>query len=365
MSYDFSQYGSWQRIKAPSGAEYYVVPNTNYLYDPITSQMKGRPVLWQNPTPLIEEKQRLEKQQKEMNSPLNQAMPLLGSIGGTLAGKWAIEELGPPSAADKLLEQAAANMGTNATSGISSAVGSSPLTTNGLTQSASYMDGGAGAITSSGELVPVPYGGESLASQLPTSSGLYNIGNSTLADAGGTLAILKGGYDTYQAFQHGGKGARTGMAETGAGIGTLVAPGIGTVAGAIIGNLLGAAGKKFGLFGGQDSVKTEWNRKKKLYDQGVIGLNELGPEPQQGQSHQQLIDDAVATGGNVDFARTRNEEYLKPVDIVGYATFAEHDPNWYKKSLEERLNIAQKALDAKAVREHHGTVDVDWSKVSS
>ena len=53
---------------------------------------------------------------------------------------------------------------------------------------------------------------------------------------------------------------------------------------------------------------------------------------------------------------------LRGEDIVNYATFAENDPDWFKKPLEQRLAIANGALQAGAVKEHHGTVDVDWKK---
>lgn len=71
----------------------------------------------------------------------------------------------------------------------------------------------------------------------------------TAADAGsatgyvapvlGAITAAKGGYDTYQGMMNGGQGQRAGMTTAGAGIGTMLLPGVGTVAGAAIGNVAG------------------------------------------------------------------------------------------------------------------------------
>jgi hypothetical protein len=69
---------------------------------------------------------------------------------------------------------------------------------------------------------------------------------------------------------------------------------------------------------------------------------------------------------NNKFANSRNESDLRPEDIWGYASFFEKYGNdWTGKFNEQqRRDIAQKALDAGAVREHHGTIDIDWNKVN-
>ena len=67
---------------------------------------------------------------------------------------------------------------------------------------------------------------------------------------------------------------------------------------------------------------------------------------------------------NNKFAQSRNVADLRPEDIVNFSTFAENDPDWFKKPLDQRLTIAQQALDAGAVREGHGQVKVDWNKFS-
>lgn len=115
-----------------------------------------------------------------------------------------------------------------------------------------------------------------------------------------------------------------------------------------------------------DEWKTERNRLNALKEKGTFIPENLlaGLETiKRGRSKEELVARAKASGGNVQFAESRLESDLTPQDIVGYATFAEKDPDWFNKPLEERLQVADQALKAGAVREHHGTVDVDWGKL--
>lgn len=67
---------------------------------------------------------------------------------------------------------------------------------------------------------------------------------------------------------------------------------------------------------------------------------------------------------NNKFAMSRNVADLLPEDIMGYAAFAEkYGADWQKFSHDQRRTIAKMALDGGAVKEHHGTIDVDWSKL--
>jgi hypothetical protein len=67
---------------------------------------------------------------------------------------------------------------------------------------------------------------------------------------------------------------------------------------------------------------------------------------------------------NNKFAKSRNVADLRGEDIVNYSAFAEHDPQWFSKPLEERLKLANERLAAGAVKEHHGTIDVQFDKPS-
>jgi hypothetical protein len=123
--------------------------------------------------------------------------------------------------------------------------------------------------------------------------------------------------------------------------------------------LLGAA------FGDKDRFLTERRKLDDLQTSGVYVPENVYAETdlKNGQSTEELIANAKAKGGNVKFAGSRKESDLTGKDIVNYATFAEKDPEWFRKPIEERIALAQDALDSKAVREHHGTVSIDWGKV--
>ena len=192
------------------------------------------------------------------------------------------------------------------------------------------------------------------------SSGIFNLGGGlaagevTAASAGAGLLGAYGAYDLLSNKKHGTSGALQGAA-SGAGIGTFIMPGLGTGIGAGIGALVGY----FGNFGDVDAYKTEWKRKKDLFDKGIISEAQLGPEPRKGRSKEELIAEAQATGGNVTFARSRNESDLTPADIQGYAAILEEA---HKRGIPP-LQLAEMALQSGAVREHHGTIDVEWGKV--
>lgn len=185
------------------------------------------------------------------------------------------------------------------------------------------------------------------------TSGIGTAGNYYAPLAGAAL-----GYDVLKNKKHGKSGAAEGAA-SGALIGTYFAPGIGTLAGAVIGGALGY----FGNFGDEDKYKTEFNRAQKLRDKGVNWDLNVDAPPK-GVSKDKLIEIARQTGGNVKFAESRNEKDLRPEDIWGYSTFGEKfGDSWLKGfSEDQRRAIANEALKKGAVREHTGTIDIDWDK---
>ncbi len=124
-----------------------------------------------------------------------------------------------------------------------------------------------------------------------------------------------------------------------------------------------------------DRWKTEGNRLQKVIDSGVQIPEELQGAMQltRGRQKEELIDYSVpadfrgvtADGRWVNnaFAISRTENDLQPQDIWGYATFFEKFGNdWLQTfSEEDRYMIAARALELGAVREHHGTIDVNWT----
>lgn len=383
---DYSQYANWQTITAPTGATYYVVPGTGYVYDPFLSNVKGRPVLFTNPTPQVEEKNKAQaekdaqiKAAKQAASPMGQILPAAAGVGGLYlanqAGGWLS---GTGSAAQTAANAGTAAANTAATTAANTGASAIPQAGTWLGRqfdaagNALGLSGSTPASTAgeafSGAALPAP-GSANFVGPMPEGAGV--LGSMTpYLGAGGALL---GGLGVYKANQAGsagqgaisgaGLGAGLGMAAPLVGLGPLGWGGLGLMAlgGGLLGGGLGAIGR----IGDKDMWKTEGNKLKKLQDQGVYvpqGLIDSMPQ-NKGRSTEELVARAKASGGNVKFAESRKESDLAPQDIVGYAAFAQNDPDWFKKPLQQRLAIAQQALGAGAVREHHGTIDVDWGKV--
>lgn len=220
--------------------------------------------------------------------------------------------------------------------------------------------GDAGSVMPSTEALPWTqgFGSDMIGAQAAPGAfdlaGIGSAGNAFLP-----LAGAAGAYDTLTHDRGIASGALRGAA-SGAAIGSFF-PGPGTAVGAGIGALIGGGASIVNGMGDKDAYKTEWKRKKDLYDKGIISAQQLGQEPTRGRTDAELIQRAQQSGGNVAFAKSRNESDLTPADIQGYSSIIE-EANRTGKS---RMQLAQEALDAGAVREHHGTVDVDWSKVGA
>lgn len=127
-----------------------------------------------------------------------------------------------------------------------------------------------------------------------------------------------------------------------------------------------------GKMGDKDRWKTEGKRLNKLRNAGINIPQMESDTLSRGRSKKELIaieEQKAAQGlpSNVEFARTRDEKFLKPEDIWGYSTFFEKYGNdWLGKFTEQqRRDIAQQALNAGAVREHRGTINIDWGKVDT
>lgn len=179
-------------------------------------------------------------------------------------------------------------------------------------------------------------------------SGIGSAGN-YLLPAVGALGAL----DLFQNKKHGAKGAAQG-ALSGAAIGS----GFGGPVGAGIGALVGGGVGYFGNLGDKDRFKDEWNRKKKLVEQGVISESELGPEPLRGRSDAELLAEAKASGGPTKFAETRDERYLTPDEVANFAFLPEKFGKDYAgASLAQKKAVSQMLIDAGAIKEHHGQLD--------
>lgn len=358
---DFNQYKNWQVVNTPSGGTYYAVPGTAFVYDPFLSQAKGQIVLYQNPTPQLEQQQQAEaereqqlKLQQQASDPVRQLIPIAGSTAGIIGSKYAIDALTGGSAA-------------------ANTAGGANLAAQGANQA--FAEGAGMAAPEIISASQIPAGGASTAANLGAEAGLGITPYLGVAGAG------LGAYGTYQGIKnHDPLGAGLSGAGMGLGLG-MAAPlvGLGPLGWGALGLMaLGGAGVgSLGAFasalGDKDQWKTEGKRLSKLAEQGInipeplMAITQL----KKGRSKDELINfeqQKIDQGmyGNTSFAKSRNESDLKPQDIWGSAAFFEKFGNdWLNKYSEaERQQIAQKALDSGAVREHKGTIDVDWNKVN-
>lgn len=241
----------------------------------------------------------------------------------------------------------------------------------------SFGGGGGGEAAAGDFLMPgggptaLPGGGAGLAAEAGPQ-GMFSLGG--IGSAGNVILPAAGLYGAYNLLTHPDSSEFHNAAQgaaSGAAIGSFF-PGAGTLIGAGIGGLVGLGMTLFD----KDEWKREKNALNDLKDSGIyVPDNLLASMPSHGRKKKDLIRKDVAPDFvgfapdgqwvNNAFAQSRDESQLRPEDIVNYSAFAEHDPNWFKKPMEERLALAGQVLQAGAVKEHHGTIDVDFSKVSS
>ena len=124
-----------------------------------------------------------------------------------------------------------------------------------------------------------------------------------------------------------------------------------------------------------DKWKTEGNRLKGLIDRGINIPEEMRAAmyQQKGRKKSELINPYLPQDfvgetpqygwTNNKFANSRDEKDLTAKDIWGYSAFFDKFGNDWMGKLNpaQREAIANKALQRGAVREHHGTIDINWS----
>jgi hypothetical protein len=127
------------------------------------------------------------------------------------------------------------------------------------------------------------------------------------------------------------------------------------------------------LWGDKDMYLKEHRRLLDLQGRGINVPEQFleATRLEKGRGKEDLIaaekeKEAAGQYSNVKFAQTRDEADLNPEDIWGYSVFLDKFGNDWLGTFSEdmRRQIAQQALDAGAVNEHHGTIDIDWNKVN-
>jgi hypothetical protein len=123
-----------------------------------------------------------------------------------------------------------------------------------------------------------------------------------------------------------------------------------------------------------DKWKKEGNRIKQLLESGANIPEQFRGRmfQKRGMKKSELINpnydinfQGMTKDGYVNnkFENSRNEADMTYETLAPYAAWAEKRNDWWNLSDAQRRAVTDAAQKAGAVREHHGTLDVDWNKV--
>lgn len=396
---DYGGYLNWEKVTTPDGQVYYVVPgNPGYVYDPVLSNARGRKVFRANPQQQINaqneavkaEKERL-KQESFIRSPAGQLLPVAGTTAGLIAANYAIRPEAGSSITDQLLAHQqgmkivdgqlvpitqAQSAGEAAVSGMTRGGGEGSgggfgggdtVETDTLPPNSEVMEDGSIVNTETGQVIGRVAQGAMGAYQIFTGidrfkddkvggglnilSGGANVGaalgSQTAASFAGPLAIASGGYDVYNSLQNGGEGIRSAGATLGAGIGTMILPGLGTIAGAAIGNAAGYGLDKLGI-----AHKTTKQRTQENY-------GSLGEIAADNAAYQNLVNQGFQESyGGLDTWDIDDDKTQAPIDLItrGYGVLKEFGPEWAQLSQAQREAVVRGLVDNDLINSKQG----DW-----
>lgn len=123
---------------------------------------------------------------------------------------------------------------------------------------------------------------------------------------------------------------------------------------------LSEVGRLFGFGGGKSGKQEIAERIQKLQEQGIeVPKSLMDDYNSYGLSHDELIARAEKDGGNVAFARSRDEKDLTPEDTWGGLMWFETKGNDYLKNTTEnqRREMNQRALDEGLIDEAKGQLN--------
>ena len=193
---------------------------------------------------------------------------------------------------------------------------------------------------------------------------------SALGQAAAVVGAAKGGYDLYKGLE-GKRGAKQGAisgAQTGASIGSFFGP-KGAAIGAAIGTLIGGVG---GALRPPPKTQVEDKRWRALARRGfdVPQWVKEGIDIKDTGFRQDLAADFVGFDEkgawvNNKFAKSRDEKDLLGQDVSQYAVMPETFGSlWTGATPEARQEVSELALQKAKVREHKGTLDINWDPSS-
>lgn len=326
---NYDDYANWEKVVAPNGAVYYVVPGRpEYVLDIVASNASGRKVFRSNPKLQIQAQQEQEKLQKEAieqqqfnSSPLGQLLP----VGAGTLGMIAAQQFAPKSAADL----AAAEL----------------IKQQGLQQGIGAATGGAGSLAgsaASGALAPAAPTGVTMGA--PTAitpaapsflSGLGSVGVLPLAGiAAGTYLGGKAAYDMF-------KGEKPDTA--------------GRV---VLGMATGGLSEVANKFMGHKSTRQEAADKTKdllkqsddpTYQNYVSGMREQYKSAPTGKAY----------AGKYDTWDEYKKAGLEANDLTGvYGNIKTYGPEWANLTEDQRRAVTQANIDSGLYQSKKGDVDI-------
>lgn len=241
------------------------------------------------------------------------------------------------------------------------------------------------------------------------------IESNAFTNLAGALAAAYGGYNSLKGLGKDGEDIRTNNAITGAGIGTMIAPGLGTVAGGAIGNATGYLADKFahtknpivkagiamlnpisaiqGALFHKTTAQRRAERRNKLAKDENNSWNVFANQASDSATQQEIKNNMEKAYANTaddyvgwyDDPNTANNEWtwvnkkspekgfkqndinyqksLGSGDIMWMPTFFENIPEWANLSMEQRDKIADKALQLgtsteRGIRGNAGDLDI-------
>lgn len=211
------------------------------------------------------------------------------------------------------------------------------------------------------------------------------VGVEAAAPFAGPLMAAKGTYDSIKAFNRNGEGLRSGLTQLGAGIGTMIMPGLGTGVGAAAGNVVGYGLqgngikndlalmavspmllplKKFGVIDSlmhkttrQSSIENtqnllESNKENKAYQDYVKAQREqfYAPPPDPSKPFY---------GGKYGSFDEYKKAGLVASDLTGvYGNIKTYGPEWAGLTEEQRRAITQKNIESGLYTSKKGEVEI-------
>lgn len=368
---DYSSYQKWDKVVLPSGEVFYAVPgNPAYVFDPVASNATGRKVFRRNPKEAIaadqlqrEQQQKAIEQQQFNQSPLGQLLP----VGASVAGLYAANKLA--NGGISLPSLPSLNLGGSAAPEVASNVDSAAQ---------GFLGGSSGAAEGAYQIGTNADGSILMSDGSSLAADGAGISGSTIL---GGLTAAKGTYDTIKGFQQGGEGVRSGLTTAGAGVGTMLLPGLGTLGGAALGNLAGyglqgkgikndlallgagSIGGPLGLIGAGGLIAARrlgfdpMKKTTKQIESDRWGGTGLAPE-----KYQEMIgkDYFAGTGGE----QSRDEKFLTADAIRNNPDNYNNAPDWDTWSKDQQDTFLKRMLDAGKVREKKGGIyyDDDFAK---